>query len=285
VSKVETSKGKTPLILVVLLVAQLLLMSSQAKTGESKKQTVLRSWMLTAVYPVQIVTGYVGSFIYGGWHGYIDLRGARQENEELRAKNDEMSKELLRLKEELAKSRATAELNRAQNVLPYKSVIAHVIARDGSVWFNQVIIDRGKMAELKLNQPVITSGGVVGRVVGLGPLSAQVQLITDSFAGVGAQLSDSRAYGIVKGTGKGNCKMLYVSGLENVKEGEAVITSGFDGVYPKGLLIGYVEKLIPGGGANNHQITIRPAAGLDRLENVLVLSPTEQELKIDETVK
>src|SRR5690349_20010196 len=104
-------------------------MSSQAKTsaGENKKQTVLRSWMLTAVYPVQVVTGYIGSFIYGGWHGYIDLRGARQENEELRAKNDEMRKELLRVKEELAKSRSTAELNRAQNVLPYKSVIAHVI--------------------------------------------------------------------------------------------------------------------------------------------------------------
>src|SRR5262249_18485083 len=161
-----------------------------------------------------------------------------------------------------------------QNVLPYKSVIAHVIARDGSVWFNQVIVDRGKLAELKLNQPVITSGGVVGRIVGIGPLSSQVQLITDSFAGVGAQLTDSRPYGIVKGTGKGNCKMLYVSGLETVKEGEAVITSGFDGVYPKGLLIGYVERLVPGGGANNHQITIRPAAGMDRLENVLVLQPT-----------
>jgi rod shape-determining protein MreC len=283
VSKVETSKGRSSLILVVLLVAQLLLMSSQARSGSG--HSVLRSWTLTAVYPIQVVFSRVGAVIHGGWYGYIDLRGARQENERLRTENEEIRRDLLRLREELSHTRMTNELTRAQEVLPYKSVQAQIIARDGSVWFNQVTINKGSMSGLRLNQPVITPGGVVGRIIGLGPVAAQVQLLTDNYAGIGAQLADSRAYGIVKGVGKGSCKMLYVSGLEPVKEGEAIITSGFDGVYPKGLLIGYVELLVSGGGSNNHQITIRPAAGLDRLEKVLVLQPNEQELRIDETVK
>src|SRR5262249_17055864 len=104
-------------------------------------------------------------------------------------------------------------------------------------------------------------------------------------AGVGGQLTESRAYGEVKGVGKPSCEMRNVSGLEPVKEGEAIITSGYDGIYPKGLLIGYVEHLIQGGGAKNHQINVRPAAGLDRLEEVLVLQLTDQDLRIDETVK
>jgi rod shape-determining protein MreC len=283
VSKVETHKGRTPLILVVLLVAQLLLMSSQARSGSN--QTVLHGWMMTAVFPVRWVVSNIGSFISGGWYGYIDLRGARQENSQLRTENEKMRTELLKLREQLAANRLTGELGKAQEVLPYKSVQARVIARDGSVWFDKVMLDRGSTAGLGLNQPVITPGGVVGRIVGIGPVAAQVQLITEGSAGVGAQLADSRAYGIVKGIGKGNCKMLHVSGLEPVKEGEAIITSGFDGIYPKGLLIGYVEHLTPGAGANNHIITVRPAAGLDRLEHVLVLQPTEQELTIDEKVK
>ena len=84
-SKVETGKNRTPVILVALLVAQLLLMSSQAR-GHAGERSMLRSWMLTAVYPIQVGLGYVGSFIYNGWYGYFDLRGARQEEATLLAR-------------------------------------------------------------------------------------------------------------------------------------------------------------------------------------------------------
>jgi rod shape-determining protein MreC len=164
-------------------------------------------------------------------------------------------------------------------------VMARVLARGGSEFFNQIVIDQGTKAGLKLSQPVITPGGVVGRIVAISPVAAQVQLITDGYAGVGAQLSESRAYGEIKGVAKPLCEMRNVSGLETVKPGEAIITTGLDGIYPKGLLIGYVENVIEGSGAKNHQITVRPAAGLDRLEEVLVLQLTEQDLQMEETVK
>ncbi|MEW6730735.1 MAG: rod shape-determining protein MreC [Acidobacteriota bacterium] len=284
-SKVETSKSRAPVVvLVILLTLQLLLMSSQAR-ARTGGYSMLRSWMLTATYPINVSLGYIGGLVHGVWYGYIDLRNAREESARLQATNDQLSQELVKLREEVLASHRQAQLAQAQKALPYQSVAAKVIARDGNQWFNQVIIDRGSLAGLRLNQPVITPGGIVGRIVGIGPIAAQVQLITDGYAGAGGQLVESRAYGEVKGVGKSSCEMRNVSGLENVKEGEAIITTGFDGIYPKGLLIGYVERLVLGGGAKNHDITVRPAAGLERLEEVLVLRITEQDLKIEETVK
>jgi rod shape-determining protein MreC len=283
-SKVETGKNRAPLVFVILLIVQLLSMSWHARARGSEI-SLLRSWLLTAAYPVQVAFGKVGNVVSKVWYGYIYLVGASAENQELHTQNDQMRQELFRLREEVARYNRAGDISRVQQVLPYKSQLAHVIARSGSEFFNQVIIDVGSRAGLHLNQPVITPGGVVGRIVGIGPVAAQVQLITDNYAGLGAQLAESRAYGEVKGIGKPLCEMRNVSGLEPVKEGEGIITTGLDGIYPKGLLIGYVEHLTLGSGAKNHQITVRPAAGLDRLEEVLVLQLTDQDLRIDETVK
>ncbi|MBI4850463.1 MAG: rod shape-determining protein MreC [Acidobacteria bacterium] len=277
-------KNRTPLVLVILLVAQLLSMSWYGRTKDGRPNLLL-SWVLTAVYPVQKAGGGVGSVVSGLWNGYIDLRGAKEENTKLREQNDQLKQDLFKLKEELAASKRVTATLELQQTLPYRSVAAQVIARSGNEFFNKIIIDKGRLAGIKLHQAVITPAGVVGRVIGLGPVAAQVQLLTDSYAGVGAQLSESRAYGEVKGVGKAFCEMRNVSGLEPVKEGEAIITTGLDGIYPKGLLIGYVQEVGLGSGAKSHRIVVKPAAQLDALQQVLVLELSEQDLKIDETVK
>ncbi|MCS6885175.1 MAG: rod shape-determining protein MreC [Acidobacteriota bacterium] len=259
-------------------------MSSQARS-RSGEGSLLRGWLLTAIYPVQITISKLGQGIAKVWFGYIYLVGAQAENALLHQENDRLKQELTRLSEELSATRRSQLLAEVQKLLPYKSVAAKVIARDGSYWFNRVTLDKGSTAGLKLNQPVITPGGVVGRIVKIGPLAAQVQLITDQYAGIGAQLSLSRAYGEVKGLGKNTCEMRHISGLEKVEVGEAIITSGLDGIYPKGLLIGYVEQLTPGGGAQNHQISVRPSAGLDRLEEVLVLQIEPPQIELTESVR
>src|ERR1044071_3898619 len=136
VSKVETTKNRAPLVFVILLVMQLLSMSWNARSHDGSKN-LLRSWILTAAYPVQVAFGAVGSFFYGGWHGYIDLHNAGQERDRLRVENDQMRQALSRLREEVATNHRAAEMMRVQQVLPYKSVAAHVIARSGSQFFNQ----------------------------------------------------------------------------------------------------------------------------------------------------
>lgn len=283
-STAETGKNRAPLVFVILLILQLLSMSWNARTRDNN-QRILRSGFLTIAYPIYKSLGSIGSVLSNSWYSYVDLRGAHQENLQLHAENEQMRQELFKLKEELGATNRAAEMLKVQQVLPYKSVPARVIARSGSDFFKQVIIDKGSSAGVKLQQPVITPGGIVGRIIGVGPWAAQVQLVTDSYAGVSGQLSESRAYGEIKGLGKAACEMVNVSGLEVVKEGEPIVTTGLDGIYPKGLLIGYVESVSLGSAAKNHNISMRPAAGLDRLDEVLVLQPTEQDLRIDEKVK
>jgi rod shape-determining protein MreC len=277
-------KNRTPIVLIILLIAQLLSMSWYGRTRDGRPNLLL-SWTLTAVYPVQKAGGGVGSAASGIWSNYINLISVKEDNIKLRAENDQLKQDLFKLKEELAANRRITNTLDLQQTLPYKSVAAQVIARSGNEFFKKVIIDKGRTAGIKLHQAVITPAGVVGRVIGLGPFAAQVQLLTDNYAGVGAQLSESRAYGEIKGIGKAFCEMRNVSGLEPVKDGEAIITTGLDGIYPKGLLIGYVQEVGLGSGATSHRILVKPAAQLDALQQVLVLELSEQDLKIDETIK
>ena len=125
-----------------------------------------------------------------------------------------------------------------------KNVPARVIARDPSVWFNTITINRGSSSGIAINMPVVTGGGIVGRVITVSPWASQVMLITDEKAGAGAvvgQLGQSGALGSVRGRadlGVALIEMRYVSGLEKVEVGDYVMTTGQDGIYPPGLNVG-----------------------------------------------
>ena len=157
----------------------------------------------------------------------------------------------------------------------YASIAARVIARDSSVWFNTVTINRGSSTGIELNMPVVTAGGIVGRVISLSPVTAQVMMITDEKAAAGAivgQLSESGALGSVNGLGEnGLIEMRYVSGLQKVEVGDSILTTGQDGIYPPGLNVGTVVQVRPGTATQAHQIIIKPGAKLDQLEEVAVL--------------
>ncbi len=165
-------------------------------------------------------------------------------------------------------------LNEQTNI---KNVPARVIARDPSVWFNTITINRGSSSGIEVNMPVVTAGGIVGRIVTVSPWASQVMLITDEKAGAGAvvgQLGQSGALGSVRGRadlGVGLIEMKYVSGLEKVEVNDYVMTTGQDGIYPQGLNIGRVVDVKNGTATTAHQIIIQPGAQLDHLEEVAVL--------------
>src|SRR6185295_4245556 len=112
----------------------------------------------------------------------------------------------------------------------YKTVVAGVIARDPSMWFDSLTIDKGRIAGVEVNMPVVTPGGIVGRVISTSPFSSQVMLLSDEKSGAGAvvgQLGQSNALGSIKGLGEsGLLEMRYVSGMEKVQVGDAVMTTG-----------------------------------------------------------
>ena len=280
----NTAQQKAPWVLAVVLLSQVVLMSYNARQPGSE-QSILRTWIVTVFAPVVNVGGGALSFIKGGVASYIDVRGAREENIELRDKVQQLTDEVNSMRERAAEF----DLLRTQLALParasYSKLSANVIARDASLWFRRLTIDRGTLDGVKLGMPVATAGGIVGRVVALGLNWAMVQVITDRQAGVGAMLQTSRAMGEVRGMDNARCEMKNISSSENVKEGESIVTTGLDRIYPKGLLVGVVERIEDDPNAPWHRLIIKPAASVDRVEHVLVLLVDQKDLKADETVE
>lgn len=277
----NTAQQKAPWILAALLLSQVVLMSTNARRPDSE-QSVLRIWMVTAFAPVVRVGDSMLSSVKGAGASYIDVRHAREENLELREKVDQLTAERNKALERAAE----LDLLRMQLALPtrpqYRELAANVISRDASLWFRRLTIDRGTLDGVKRDMPVTTAGGIVGRVISVGPNFAMVQVITDKHAGVGAMLQASRAMGEIRGRDDDRCELKNISTSEKVEVGESVVTTGLDRIYPKGLLVGIVESIEADPNAPWHKIIIKPAAPVDRVEHVVVLLVEPKDLKFDE---
>jgi rod shape-determining protein MreC len=279
VASVRTQKEirqRAPIWLVALLVTNLIIMAVDARDADGS-QKVLRVWTQTFASPLQNASSKASGATTGFFQQIWNFRSTAQQNEALKER-------LMKVEQELNEARqATAENERLRALLNLneqsviKSIPARVIARDPSVWFNTITINRGTSSGIAVNMPVVTGGGIVGRVITVGPWASQVMLITDEKAGAGAvvgQLGQSGALGSVRGRadlGVALIEMRYVSGLEKVEVNDSVMTTGQDGIYPAGLNIGRVVEVKNGTATQAHQILIQPGAQLDHLEEVAVL--------------
>ena len=160
--------------------------------------------------------------------------------------------------------------------LDFEPIVAEVIGLDASAWFRTITVNQGTNRGVELNAPVIAAGGLVGRVISVGPDVAQVQLLTDRDCSVGVILARTRTRGMVTGSGEQasptGLVLNYVSNLEDVVEGDPIITSGMDGLYHKGIAVGRVAS-VRNGPRLFKLISVEPAASLDRLEEVFILPP------------
>ncbi len=269
-------RQRAPLWLLVLLVLNFALISYDAHVnGDHTQPLLVRSWGQAVLAPFQrATTGGVGAGI-GVFRYIADFSRAAGENESLRRRVADLERETRATRAANDENDRLKGLLGLQEQSAYKTVPAHVVARDPSDWFDTVIIDRGHSSGVELSMPVVTQDGIVGRVVALSRWTAQVMLVTDERAAAGAvvgQLGASNALGSIRGAGKnGLLEMHYVSGLEPVKVGDYVVTTGQDGIYPRGLNVGEVVDLKPGTATTSHEIKIKPSARLSSLEEVAVL--------------
>lgn len=280
----STAQSKSTWLLAALLLSQVVLMAARARDPQSE-QSILRTWIMTGLAPVVGALDSGLSAITGGVSTYTDLRNAREENTDLRVQVEQLTAE-----RNQALERATElELLRTQLALPsrpaYRELAANVISRNVNLWFRRLTIDRGTLDGVKRDMPVATATGIVGRIIAVGPNWATVQAITDKHAGVGAMLQKSRVAGEVRGLEDGRCELKNVQANEVVEVGEAVVSTGLDRIYPKGLMIGTVERIDNDPNAPWHRIILRPSAPVDRVEHVLVLLVEQKDLKMEETIK
>ena len=267
-------RQRAPWWLFGLLAMNFALMTYDARDSATKQRKI-RSIAQTIMYPVQRGASGTVNWV-GGWFGNVgELRRASVENEQLRKQVEQMQTELRDTREKAARAQRLEQLFKLTETTAYQTVVAHVIARDPSMWFDGVTIDKGRWAGVEVNMPVVTPDGIVGRVISTSPLSAQVMLVTDEKSGAGGivgQLGQSNAMGSIKGMGElGLLEMRYVSGMEKVQTGDAVMTTGQDAIYPPGYKIGEVIEVRPGSATQALVIHIRPSAGLERLKEVAVL--------------
>jgi rod shape-determining protein MreC len=255
-------------VLLAVVLAQIILLGYQVRTEQGS--TLLQEWTVRGVTPVtkgiRGVTGWFGS----SWDNYFWLIGTKQDNDELRRQVERLKLENTGLRSTLARFGREERLIAYQQEMISQTVLAQVIGRGANSNSKEIFISTGLDDGVTAGMPVMTPDGIVGKVQASYPGAALVMLITDPEAGVGVLMARSRAGGILKGTGRAQCRVEYVSHEVDVAMGETVFTSGNDRVFPKGLRIGEVVKLDRG--TDFQEIQIKPFAALDRLEEVLVIT-------------
>jgi len=261
-------RERTGYLFVAITVAHIVLISAQVNTRRGVP--ILEAVTFGVFAEVQRGAGAAVSTLERAWQGYVALQHVREENERLRQEIDQLQ---VRLQQERALARQTRSLQallELRQTTALSTTGATVIAGAASPDFRTVTIDKGTQDGLRPDQAVISPGGVVGRIIMPSARASKVQLLIDRNASAGALVERTRAQGVVMGTGEDRLRMEYVSSAADVKVGDLVVTSGIEGIYPKGFIIGQIESLERGGGTFS-SIVIRPAVDFAALEDVLVV--------------
>jgi rod shape-determining protein MreC len=267
---------RTGYLFLAAVIAQIMLISWQVQTSSGTR--VFQAVAFGIFSQVQLGSSRMFGGVRWVWDGYFALRGAHEENQQLK---EQLAAVELRLQQQQALARRGAQLEQVLAVreqTSLKTVAANVIALDATGAFWTVTIDRGSRDGVNADMAVIAPQGVVGRVVDQPPTeAAKVQLLVDRNAGAGAVIERTGAGGVVVGNDSDPpLQMDFVANLADVKVGDRVVTSGLDGIYPPGFAIGHVEKVQDGHGLYKH-IEIRPIVDFRALQTVLVvLDPPEK---------
>jgi rod shape-determining protein MreC len=198
------------------------------------------------------------------------LRQVRSENEQLKQQLGELR---VRLQEERGLAQQSQSLQKLLDLktsTTLSTTAASVIAGGASPEFRTITIDKGTGDGLHADMAVLAPAGVVGRIIQPSSRASKVQLLIDRSAAAGAIIERTRAQGVVVGTGADELRMDYVAGSADVKVGDVVVTSGIDGIYPKGFVIGQIQSVRRGAGEFT-AIVIRPAVDFTSLEAVLIV--------------
>lgn len=227
--------------------------------------------------PLHTLADVSGGLISSLFDRYIFASSAEAEINRLKTENDNLKQEVLKLKEfEYENTRLKALLGFKETV-GHKLLPARVSGRSALAWYRTMVIDKGILEGVRQGSPVVTAGGVVGRVYEVSGSYARVLLLTDPNSAVDAILQRSRAQVVVEGDMGPSPKLLYLARGVDAEVGDKVITSGLDGIYPKGLLLGEISRLKQSTGEIFQNARLLPVVDFASIEEVFViLSPLEK---------
>ena len=238
------------------------------------------SVIVDIISPFQKCFSNFYSTIESLWLSYFYLIDVYKENLALKDENDHLKKQYDQYYELEAANIRLRELVNFSHSIDYEVIAAQVIGREPTKRFDSVIIDKGYNNNISTDMPVVTSDGVVGRIVAVSNNYAKVLLLIDKNSSIDALLQRTRERGIIKGGGRNNpCSFDYLETTSDVMIGDKIITSGLEGLFPKGISIAYVTDINPNiRGSLFKGIYIQPTVDFSKLEEVLVILKKEVEL-------
>jgi rod shape-determining protein MreC len=261
-------RGRSGYLFVAVAVGHIILISAQVNTRSGVP--VLQAVLFGALAEVQRATSGVVDATRRGWDGYVSLGDAQADNERLRQEVAD-----LRVRLQLARAEAgrTAEMRRLLDLRDRTRLstrAAEIIGTSATTDFKTITIDRGTDDGVLTDMAVVSPAGAVGRIVMPTRRAAKVQLLIDRSAAVAVVAERSRAQAVAFGTGDAALRLEYLPATADIAEGDVLVTSGIDGIYPPGFLVGRIERIERAGGVFK-AIRVAPSVGFGGLEAVLVV--------------
>ncbi len=234
---------------------------------------------LEIMVPFQRVASRLTARINAIWESYVELIGVEGENARLRDRLRSVEQRATGNRELALMNRRLKRLLALQRDLPTRALAAEVSARDATVWFQSLTLNRGEVDGIASGMPVLAPEGVVGVISSTSPHAAKVLLLSDPNSGVDVLVQRTRVRGIVSGLLERGAVLKYVKRTEDVRVGDAVVASGLDGIFPKGMPIGRVTRVSRKDRGLFLYAEVTPAANAAHLEEVLIAPPSGAELK------
>jgi rod shape-determining protein MreC len=268
---------RTVIFVGAIIAAALVLLSYNLRYDAGT--SVLKRIVMEAAEPAQKMFTASVEAVENAWRRYIHLVGLEEENRKLKGKVAALQEELILYKEGNLEAQRLKKLLSLQDTYPHRFIAARVIGKELSMISKTLWIDKGKAHDLKPGMPVLVSPGLIGRLTDVSWHSSKVLLLVDENSNVDVLIQRTRVQGIARGAGSRGCMLRYVPKIQDVKEGDVVVTSGLSNIFPKGLLVGKVSYVNRVDAGLFSKIYVAPFADLASVEEVMVLAAGQQEPK------
>jgi len=263
-----------------LIVLSLYLMTAGVRQGD--RVGAPARGMLEVLRPVEAGTANFGAGLRSIYHDYLNLVHVREENERLLAELARVKSEQARMAELEAENRHLTELLELRDVLGADAIAANVIGSDATGISHTLILGQGSASGLRPGMAVLSNQGVVGRIIETSPHASRVLLIDDHNSALDGFDQRSRARGIVAGMVDDGVIMKYMDRSQDIRTHDTIVTSGLDGIFPRGLLVGTVSGVHREGPGLFLTVQLAPAVSFRELEQVLVVRQQRPPLAADQ---
>jgi rod shape-determining protein MreC len=227
--------------------------------------------LYTVMRPFQEAAAGVHSKVANLWNSYADLVGVRQENVRLKKELGRLLAERTVLMNTERENQRLKKLLGLRAASEFPTLVAQVIGEDASGWYRTVFLNRGSDDGVKTNMAVSVTQGLVGRVARTSPHMAQVILITDPELSVDCRVARTRDRGVLSGSLDRGAILRYINMKSAIRPGDQVVTSGLDGVFPRGLVIGIVDSVSKGTHGLFLEARVVPAVDFSEIEEVIII--------------